>query len=59
VNAPPHSSPPVDLPSLGDILSRQAGISTSAHRPTWLQTEAGSVTGPPPQPHLALVSPNL
>jgi hypothetical protein len=29
----PHSPPPEDLPSHGDIFSRQAGISVGVHRP--------------------------
>jgi hypothetical protein len=33
VTPPPHSPPPEDLPSLGDMFSRQAGISVGPHRP--------------------------
>jgi hypothetical protein len=59
VTPPPHSPPPEDLPSLDDIFNRQAGIYVSARRTTWSRTKTGSVTGPPPQPHLALVCPDL
>jgi hypothetical protein len=56
VTPPPHSSPPKDLPSLGDIFSRQVGISVSSQWSKQRRTETRSSTGPPPQPCLALVS---
>jgi hypothetical protein len=55
----PHSPLPEDLPSLGDIFRPQAGISVGACRLKRSWTEMGSLTGPPLQPHLALVSPDL
>jgi hypothetical protein len=55
----PHSSPPEDLPSLGDIFSQQAGISVSVRQLKWQQMETGSSTGLLPQPHLARVSLDL
>jgi hypothetical protein len=33
VTPPPHSPPSKDLPSLGDIFSRHAGISVGTHQP--------------------------
>jgi hypothetical protein len=59
VTPPPHSLPPVDLPSLGDIFSLQAGIFVGAHRPKRPQTETGLLTGSPSLPRLTLVSRNL
>jgi hypothetical protein len=59
VTPPPHSLSPKDLPSLGDIFSRQAGISVGTHRPKRPRTETGSLTSLPLQPYLALVSPDL
>jgi hypothetical protein len=55
----PHSPPPEDLPSLGDIFSRQAGISVGMRWLKWPWTEIVSSTGLLPQPCLALVSPDL
>jgi hypothetical protein len=59
VMPPPHSPLHEDLPSLGDTFSRQARISVGAGWPKRSQTETVSPTGPPPQPHLTLVSPGL
>jgi hypothetical protein len=56
VTPPPHSPLPKDLPSLGDVFSRQAGIPIGAHRSKWPWTETRLSTSPPPQPYLALVS---
>jgi hypothetical protein len=50
VTPPPHSPLPKDLPLLGDIFSRQAGIFVGPRRLKWRQ---------PSQPRLALVSPDL
>jgi hypothetical protein len=50
VTPPPHSSPLKDLPSLGDIFSRQVGISVGSQRLKQPWTETRSSTGPPPQP---------
>jgi hypothetical protein len=55
----PHSSPPEDLPSLGDIFSQQVGISVGVRQLKWQQMETGSSTGLLPQPHLARVSLDL
>jgi hypothetical protein len=53
-------TPPSEvLPSLGDIFSRQVGISIGAHRPKQPRMETGSWTGSPLQPRLVLVSPDL
>jgi hypothetical protein len=59
VTLPPHCPPPEDLPLLGDIFSRQAGISIKVGWPKRPQTGTGSPAGPLLQPRLALVSPNL
>jgi hypothetical protein len=59
VTPPPHSLPPDDLPSLGDIFSQQQRIFIDVHRPKQHQTEIGSSIGPLLQPHLELVSPGL
>jgi hypothetical protein len=55
VNPPPHSPPHEALPLLGDILSRQAGITVGARRLNRLRTEVGPSTGLPSQPHHVLV----
>jgi hypothetical protein len=44
----PHSPPPEDLPSFGDLFSQQAGISYGAHWEKRPQTGAGGLFGPPP-----------
>jgi hypothetical protein len=59
VTPPPHSLPPEDLPSLGDIFNRQAGISVDVGQPKCSQMETLLLASPLPQPHLILVSPTL
>jgi hypothetical protein len=59
VTPPPHSPSREALPSLGDIYSRQAGITFGACQPKWPQMETGSSTGRMPHPRLTLVSPDL
>jgi hypothetical protein len=50
VTPPPHSPPRENLPSLGDIFSRQARISISVGRPRRSQMETVLLTGLRPQP---------
>jgi hypothetical protein len=51
----PHSSPPEDLPSLGDLLSQQTGISISVRQTRCPRTGTGASSNLPPQSGLALV----
>jgi hypothetical protein len=59
VTSPPHSLPREDLPSLGDIFSRQAGITIGACQLKGPRTKTGMPTGLTLHPCLALVSPDL
>jgi hypothetical protein len=52
-------STPKDLPSLGDLLSQQAGISIGACQPKCSQTATGASSSPPLQSSLMLVSSDL
>jgi hypothetical protein len=54
----PYSPPRVALPSLGDIFRRQAGIAVGARRLKQTRIDIRPSTGPPPQPCLALVTPD-
>jgi hypothetical protein len=58
VTPPPNSLPCETLPSLDDIFHRQAGITVGACRPKRTRIETGPSTSSPPQPYLALVTPN-
>jgi hypothetical protein len=55
----PHSLPPKDLPSPGDVFSQQAGISVGARQPKCPQTGTGALSDPSPHSSLALVSSDL
>jgi hypothetical protein len=56
---PPRSLQCKALHLLGDIFERQLGVAVDTRRLKWPRTETGPLTAPPPQPHLALVSPGL
>jgi hypothetical protein len=56
ITPPPHSPPLEDLPSLGDLFSRQAEIFAGPRRSKRPRTEIGPSISPPPQFDLALVS---
>jgi hypothetical protein len=58
VTPPPPSPLRETLPSFGDILSRQAGVAVGMRQLKQTRIEIGSSADLPPQPHLALVSPN-
>jgi hypothetical protein len=59
VTPPTHSPLPEDLPSIGYIFIQKAGITIGARQLKPPQMETEPSTGPPPQPCLALVSPDL
>jgi hypothetical protein len=59
VTPPTHSPLPEDLPSISYIFIQKAGITIGARQPKRPQMETGPSTSPPPQPCLALVSPDL
>jgi hypothetical protein len=48
ITPPPHSPPLEDLPSLGDLFSRQAEIFVGPHRSKRPRTEIGPSISPPP-----------
>jgi hypothetical protein len=48
VTPPPNSLLPKDLPSLGDLFGRQAGIFVGVRRSKWPRMETGPSTDPPP-----------
>jgi hypothetical protein len=51
--SPPHET----IPPLGDIFSRQEGVTVNVHRSKWTWTEADLSVSLPLQPRLVLVSP--
>jgi hypothetical protein len=59
VTPPPHSLLPEEFPALGDIFSRQVGITVSTCLLKWPRMDTGPSTGPPSQPYVPLVSPDL
>jgi hypothetical protein len=58
VTPPPQSPSCETLPSFGDIISRQAGITVGVHQPKQTQTGTEPSVGLPQQLCLTLVSPN-
>jgi hypothetical protein len=59
VTPPPHSLLPEEFPALGDIFSRQVGITVGTCLLKWPRMDTGPSTGPPSQPYVPLVSPDL
>jgi hypothetical protein len=51
----PHSPPPEDVPSLGDLFSQQTGIFFGARQTKHSWMGAGGSSGSPPQSGLTLV----
>jgi hypothetical protein len=51
----PHSPPPEDLPSLGDLYDQQAGISVGVHRTKRPRMGTGASAGLTPQSGFMLV----
>jgi hypothetical protein len=58
VTTPPPSTPRETLPSFGDVISGQAGVTIGIRQPkqTWIETRPSASL--PLQPLLTLVSPN-